>query len=47
MTVRKTRTIPIRSCKAGSSGVLIAEWFEYTPTSGVDIAVTSNLATIA
>ncbi len=31
----------------GEKGVLIAEWNEYTPTSGTDIAVTSNLATIA
>jgi hypothetical protein len=31
----------------GEKGVLIGEWFEYTPTSGTDIAVTSNLATIA
>jgi hypothetical protein len=30
----------------GTRGVLIAEWNEYTPTSGTDIAVTSNLATI-
>jgi hypothetical protein len=31
----------------GDKGALIAEWFEYTPSSGIDIAVTSNLATIA
>lgn len=31
----------------GEKGALIAEWFEYTPTSGTDIAVTSNLAIIA
>lgn len=31
----------------GEKGALIAEWNEYTPTSGTDIAVTSNLATIA
>ena len=31
----------------GEKGTLIAEWFEYTPTSGTDIAVTSNLQTIA
>lgn len=30
----------------GECGVLIAEWSEYTPTSGTDIAVTSDLATI-
>ncbi|HEY1796172.1 MAG TPA: hypothetical protein VGG57_08630 [Stellaceae bacterium] len=38
---------PYPIVQAGESGLLIAEWFEYTPTSGVDIAVTSNLATIA
>jgi hypothetical protein len=32
--------------QAGESGLLISEWFEYTPSSGTDIAVTSNLATI-
>jgi len=37
-------TFPI--VQAGSKGVLIGEWFEYTPSSGTDIAVTSNLATI-
>ena len=31
----------------GIKGVLIAEWNEYTPTSGTDIQVTSNLASIA
>jgi len=31
----------------GEKGVLIAEWNEYTPTSGTDIQVTSNLETIA
>jgi hypothetical protein len=25
----------------GESGILIAEWFEYTPSSGIDIALTS------
>ncbi len=30
----------------GVSGELIAEWNEYTPSSGTDIAVTSNLKTI-
>ncbi len=33
--------------QSSAKGLLIGEWFEYTPTSGVDIAVTSNLATIA
>jgi len=39
-----TRPFAIR--QGGEKGQLIAEWFEYTPTSGTDIAVTSNLATI-
>jgi hypothetical protein len=30
----------------GEKGVLIAEWNEYTPSSGTDIEVTSNLTTI-
>lgn len=38
---------PFPVMQAGEKGQLIAEWFEYTPTSGTDIAVTSNLATIA
>jgi hypothetical protein len=32
--------------QGGEKGQLMAEWFEYTPTQGTDIAVTSNLATI-
>jgi hypothetical protein len=40
-----TRPFPVM--QAGEQGQLIAEWFEYTPTSGTDIAVTTNLATIA
>jgi len=39
--------IPFPIMQAGEKGQLIAEWFEYTPTSGTDIFVTSNLATIA
>ncbi|MFD7097574.1 hypothetical protein ACFV0B_18560 [Streptomyces xanthophaeus] len=31
----------------GTKGALIAEWNEYTPSSGTDIAVTSQLGTIA
>ncbi|MER5807391.1 hypothetical protein ABT143_04200 [Streptomyces sp. NPDC002033] len=31
----------------GTKGALIAEWNEYTPSSGTDIAVTSNLGSIA
>jgi len=38
---------PFAVMQAGEKGQLIAEWFEYTPTSGTDIAVTSNLATIS
>ena len=38
---------PIAVMQAGEKGLLIAEWFEYTPSSGIDIAVTSNLASIA
>jgi len=38
---------PYAIVQPGEKGVLIAEWFEYTPTSGTDIAVTSNLATVA
>ena len=37
---------PIAVRQAGEAGQLIAEWYEYTPTPGTDIAVTSNLATI-
>jgi hypothetical protein len=40
------QNIPYPIVQAGESGLLIAEWFSYTPTSGTDIAVTSNLATI-
>jgi hypothetical protein len=39
-----TRT-PFPVVQAGAKGLLIAEWFEYTPTSGVDIAMTTNTAT--
>ncbi|BAZ03257.1 hypothetical protein NIES37_72700 (plasmid) [Tolypothrix tenuis PCC 7101] len=38
---------PFPLMQTGEKGLLIAEWFEYTPSSGTDIAVTSNLATIA
>lgn len=43
----KGLTNPFAIMQAGEKGVLIAEWFEYTPTSGTDIAVTSNLMTIS
>jgi hypothetical protein len=43
----QNKNLPYPTVQAGASGLLIAEWFEYTPTSGTDIAVTSNLATIA
>jgi hypothetical protein len=38
---------PFPVVQGSAKGVLIAEWFEYTPTSGTDIAVTSDLKTIA
>jgi hypothetical protein len=38
---------PFPIIQSGDAGQLIAEWFEYTPTSGTDIAVTSDLTTIA
>jgi hypothetical protein len=37
---------PFPMLQPGDKGTLIAEWNEYTPSSGIDIAVTSNLATI-
>ncbi len=36
--------VPFPVRQAGEKGQLIAEWFEYTPTSGTDIAVTSDLS---
>ncbi|TDU80693.1 hypothetical protein EDD91_7611 [Streptomyces sp. KS 21] len=41
-----TRT-PFPVLQPGERGALIAEWNEYTPTAGTDIAVTSNLGGIA
>lgn len=38
---------PFAVIQAGEKGLLIAEWFEYTPNSGTDIAVTSNLSTLS
>jgi hypothetical protein len=38
---------PFPVLQPGEKGALISEWYEYTPSSGIDIAVTSNLATIA
>ncbi|MGK5509130.1 hypothetical protein [Brevibacillus formosus] len=38
---------PVPILQPGEKGALIAEWNEYTPTSGTDIAVTSNLAIIS
>jgi hypothetical protein len=35
---------PFPVVQAGSKGLLIAEWFEYTPTSGTDIAINSDLS---
>jgi hypothetical protein len=37
---------PFSIRQAGEAGHLMAEWFEYSPTPGTDIAVTSDLATI-
>lgn len=39
--------LPFPIVQAGGKGLLIAEWFEHTPTSGTDIAVTSNPPTVA
>jgi hypothetical protein len=36
---------PFPVIQSGECGQLIAEWFEYTPTSGTDIAISSDLAT--
>ncbi|MGW4407797.1 hypothetical protein ACWEJ6_27485 [Nonomuraea sp. NPDC004702] len=38
---------PVPILQPGEKGALIAEWHEYTPSSGTDIALTSNLATIS
>lgn len=38
---------PFPVVQAGSKGTLIAEWFEYTPTSGTDIAINSDLSTVS
>jgi hypothetical protein len=35
---------PFPVVQAGAKGLLIGEWFEYTPTSGTDIGVTINPA---
>jgi len=39
-------TVPFPVLQPGEKGVLIAEWDEYTPSSGTDIAMTSNLVTV-
>jgi len=38
---------PFPVVQAGSKGTLIGEWFEYTPTSGTDIAINSVLSTVS
>jgi hypothetical protein len=38
---------PFPIVQAGSKGLLIGEWFEYTPTSGIDIAINSDMSSIA
>ena len=40
-------TQPFPVVQPGEKGVLVAEWNEYTPSSGVDIAMTSKLTEIA
>ncbi|MGP3954040.1 hypothetical protein [Streptomyces sp. 7N604] len=40
-------TTPFPVLQPGEKGALIAEWNEYTPTSGTDIALTSNLSDIS
>jgi hypothetical protein len=40
-------SVPFPIIQQGEQGLLIAEWYEYTPSSGTDIAVTSNLSGIA
>ncbi len=42
----QNQNLPFPIVQAGEKGLLIAEWFEYTPSSGVDIAVNSSLPTI-
>jgi hypothetical protein len=37
-----SHTGPFPVVQSGAKGVLIGEWFEYTPTSGTDIGVTLN-----
>ena len=39
--------VPFPIVQPGEKGTLIAEWDEYTPTSGTDIAVKSDLSAIA
>jgi hypothetical protein len=36
-------TVPVPVVLPGEKGTVIAEWYEYTPNSGTDIAVTSPL----
>jgi hypothetical protein len=38
---------PFPVMQGGEKGQLIAEWFEYTPTSGTDISLTTDLGGIA
>ena len=40
----QNRAVPYPIVQAGESGLLIAEWFSYTPASGTDIAVSSDLS---
>jgi len=45
-SIEQNQNLPYPIVQAGEKGLLIAEWFEYTPSSGVDIAVNSSLPTI-
>ncbi|MBF6175166.1 hypothetical protein IU476_27215 [Nocardia blacklockiae] len=42
-----TAAAPFPIVQPGEKGELIAEWNEYTPTSGTDIAVSSNLGQVS
>lgn len=37
---------PFPVVQASAKGLLIGEWYEYTPTSGTDIAVSTPSATL-
>ena len=45
--IHSHETAPFPILQPGENGTLIAQRYEYTPTSGTDIAVNSDLTTIA